>query len=247
VPRAHTLRKERRLLPIKLSVDPPPFHWGIFSLTPSLCALRYSFVIYSLNLISMASTCCQPITHSSADASVVTFSKLLPPYDASMFGCATRFDLSAPPMNGHRFQAPPAVGQLLPSARTADLSEDGETLDSDDDGLPSVKQILASSKRAKRVIDLTGDYDDDGEGGDGDFTEVSWLRTTRTARYLVRLIPPFIDRIRVAGQLRSPYTALSDKVTGTYCRRSRNVVYGGHSWQEEKPLGEYPAVVPIAP
>ena len=62
---------------------------------------------------------------------------------------------------------------------TADLPEDGETLDSDDDGLPSVKQILASSKRAKRVIDLTGDDDDDREGGDGDFTKVSWLRTTR--------------------------------------------------------------------
>jgi hypothetical protein len=74
-----------------------------------------------------------------------------------MFGCAARFDLSAPPMNGRRFQAPPAVGQLLPPARTADLSEDGETLDSDDDDddLPSVKQILASSKRAKRVVDLT--------------------------------------------------------------------------------------------
>jgi hypothetical protein len=113
-----------------------------------------------------------------------------------MFGCAARFDLSAPPMNGRRFHAPPPVGQLLPSARTADLSEDGETLDSDDDDLPSVKQILASSTRAKWVIDLTDDYDDDGESGDGDFTEVSWLRTTRTARYLVSLIPP--DRIRVA-------------------------------------------------
>ena len=95
--------------------------------------------------------------------------------------------------------------------------KDGETLDSDDDGLPSVKQILASSKWAKRVIDLTGDYDDDGEGGDGDFTEVSWLRTTRTARHLVRLIPPsLIDRLQVAGQLRSPYTALFAKVTGTH-------------------------------
>jgi hypothetical protein len=147
----------------------------------------------------MASTCCQPITHSSTDASVVTFSKLLPPYDTSMFGCAARFDLSAP-MNGRRFQAPPAVGQLLPSARTADLPEDGEPLDSDDDGLPSVKQILAFSKRAKRVIDLIGDDDDEGEDGDGDFTEVSWLRTTRTARHLVRLIPPsLIDRIRIAG------------------------------------------------
>jgi hypothetical protein len=95
--------------------------------------------------------------------------------------------------------------------------------------------MRASSKRAKRVIGLTRD---DGEGGDGDFTEVSWLRTTRTARYLVRLIPPFlIDRIRVAGQLCSSYTALSDKVTGMYCRRSRNVVYGFQTWQEEKSLG----------
>jgi hypothetical protein len=62
-----------------------------------------------------------------------------------------------------------------------------------------VKQILASLKWVKRVIDLTSDYDDDGEDSDGDFIEISWLRTTRTARYLVRLILPFIDRIRVAG------------------------------------------------
>jgi hypothetical protein len=46
-------------------------------------------------------------------------------------------------------------------------------------------QILASSKRAKRVIDLTGDDDDDGEGGDGDFTEVSW----RTVRLILSLRP----------------------------------------------------------
>jgi hypothetical protein len=80
-------------------------------------------------------------------------------------------DLPAP-MNDRGFQAPPVIGELLPSARTADLSEDGEALnsDDDDDDLPSVKQILASSKRAKRVINLTGD---DGEDGDGDFTEIS--------------------------------------------------------------------------
>src|ERR1700722_674255 len=46
---------------------------------------------------------------------------------------------------------------------------------------PPVKQILASSKQAKRVIDLTSDDDDDVEGGDGDFTKVSRLRTARTA------------------------------------------------------------------
>ena len=41
-----------------------------------------------------------------------------------------------PSANGFRFQAPTAVGQLLPSARIADLSEDGEIFDSnnnDDD------------------------------------------------------------------------------------------------------------------
>ena len=54
-----------------------------------------------------------------------------------------------------------------PSARTVDLLEDGEILDSDDDDLPSVKQILASSKRAKRAVDLTGDGDDGREGDDG--------------------------------------------------------------------------------
>ena len=84
---------------------------------------------------------------------------------------------------------PPAASQLLPSARTADLSKDREIFDSDDDDdddddndLPSVKQILASSKWPKHVIDLTGDDDDDRESDDGDFIEVSWLRITRTAR-----------------------------------------------------------------
>jgi hypothetical protein len=95
------------------------------------------------------------------------------------------------------FRRPPAVGQSLLPAYMAQLSEDGEIFDSenDDDDLPSVKQILASSKRAKWVVDLTGDDDDDRDGDDGDFTKVSWLRTTRTARHLVRLTPPSIDRI----------------------------------------------------
>jgi hypothetical protein len=60
-------------------------------------------------------------------------------------------------------QAPPALGQLLPSTRTADLLEDGEISDSDDDDLPSFGRILA---RPKRVIDLSSDDDDGGEGDD---------------------------------------------------------------------------------
>jgi hypothetical protein len=69
----------------------------------------------------MASTCCQSITHSSTDASVVTFSKLLPSYDASIFGCAARFDLSAPPMNSRRFQAPQAAMTTMEKAVTVIL------------------------------------------------------------------------------------------------------------------------------
>jgi hypothetical protein len=96
-------------------------------------------------------------------------------------------DLLAP-LNGRGFQAPPAVGQSLPPAYMAQLSEDVEIFDSendddgddddDDDDMPSVKQILASSKRTKWVVDLTGDDDDDRDGDDGDFTKVSWLGTT---------------------------------------------------------------------
>ena len=89
-------------------------------------------------------------------------------------------DLLAP-LNGRGFQAPPAVGQSLLPAYMAQLSEDGEIFDSendDDDDLPSVKQILSSSKRTKWVVDLTGDDDDDRDGDDGDFTKVSWLGTT---------------------------------------------------------------------
>jgi hypothetical protein len=130
----------------------------------------------------MASTCCQPITHSYPHAFTMesSFQSSKPPTssDTSRLGCAARFNLSAmdlPVSMNDRFQVPPAAGQLLPSARTADLSKDKEIFDSDDDDndLPSVKQILASLKRPKQVIDLTGDDDDDREGDDGDFIEVS--------------------------------------------------------------------------
>jgi hypothetical protein len=82
-----------------------------------------------------------------------------------------------------RFQVPPAAGQLLPSARTVDLSEDGGIFDSDDDDdLSSMKQIPTSSKQVTGMVDLTGDDDDDDrEGDDGDFIEISWLRTAQTA------------------------------------------------------------------
>jgi hypothetical protein len=117
--------------------------------------------------------------------------------DASIFGCAARFNLSAmdvpASMNGRRFQAPPAVGQPLPPACAAELSEDGEIFDSDND-LPSVRQILASPKRAIEVIDLTCDDDGDSESDNGNHTEVSCLRYTRTARHRVTLTSTSLDR-----------------------------------------------------
>jgi hypothetical protein len=187
----------------------------------------------------MASICCQPTTYSHPHAFTMEsgFQSSKPPTssDTSRLGYTARFNISAMDlpisMNGY-FQIPPAAGQLLPSARTADVSKDREIFDSDDDDndLSSVEQILASSKPPKQVIDLTSDDDDNRKGDDGDFIEISWLRTTRTARQLVRLIPPsLIDRIHVADQLCFPFTALSAKIIATYRQRSHTVVYSGHT------------------
>jgi hypothetical protein len=111
-----------------------------------------------------------------------------------------------------------------------------------------VRQILASPKRVIEAINLTYDDDGDSEGGDGNHTEVSWLRYTRTAQHRVTLTSPSLtDRFPVADQLPSPPTVLSAKLTGTRSRRPHNVIYSGHTWQEETPLDQCPSVVPIAP
>lgn len=102
----------------------------------------------------MASTYCQPIADSRSHKSIVKlgfqFSQPLKPSDASVFGYAARFNLSlmeiAAASTDLRSQAPPAVGPLLPSARNADLPEDGEISNSDDDDLPPFEQILARAK-----------------------------------------------------------------------------------------------------
>jgi hypothetical protein len=121
----------------------------------------------------MASTCRQPITHSHPHVFITGLgfqsSKLPTSSDISRLGCAARFNLSAmdlPVSMNDRFQVPPAAGQLLPSARTADLLKDRKIFDSDDDDndLPFVKQILASLKWLNQVVDLTGDDDDNREG-----------------------------------------------------------------------------------
>jgi hypothetical protein len=144
------------------------------------------------DLISMASIYCQPIIHSYPHVFTIESgfqsSKPSTSSDISRLGYTTHFNLSAmdlPVLINSRFQVPPAVSQLLPSTRTADLLKDREIFNSDDDdnnnddnNLPSVKQILASSKWPKHVIDITGDDNDNRESDDSDFIKVSWLRTT---------------------------------------------------------------------
>jgi hypothetical protein len=173
----------------------------------------------------MASTCSQPIAYSYSYASIVEpsfqFSKPPPSSDASIFGCAAHFNLSAmdvsASINGRRFQTPPAVDQPLPPACAAELSEDGEIFDSDDDDdddLPSVRQILASSKRAIEVIDLTCDDDGDSEGDNGSHTKVSWLRYTRTARHRVTLTStPLTDRFPPRSSLPNSLAHIADDLT----------------------------------
>jgi hypothetical protein len=86
-----------------------------------------------------------------------------------------------------------AVSQLLLFTYTADLSKDKEVFNFNDDGddnndLPFVKQILASLKWLKHVIDFIDNDNDNKESDDDDFIEVNWFKTTRTARQLVKLI-----------------------------------------------------------
>jgi hypothetical protein len=149
--------------------------------------------------------------------------------------------------------APPAVSQPLPPACAAELSEDGEIFDSDDDGddddLPSVRQILASPKRAIEVIDLTCGDDGDSEGDNGNHTEVSCLRYTRTTRHRVTLISTPLNR-QLPGRRPTPFyppPSSLPKLTGTHRRRPHNVVYSSHTWQQETPLDQCPSVVPIIP
>jgi hypothetical protein len=73
-------------------------------------------------------------------------------------------------MDGYRFRGAPIMDRFFSP------SENREISNSDDDSLPSVREILARLEQ-KEVIDLTAD-DDDG-GGDGDeedVIEVSGLR-----------------------------------------------------------------------
>jgi hypothetical protein len=64
-------------------------------------------------------------------------------------------------MHDRRFQSHPAAGQSLSSGCTADPSKKAEIFNSDNDNLPSVRDIIACSKS---TIDFTLDDDDDSTG-----------------------------------------------------------------------------------
>ena len=125
----------------------------------------------------MASTCYQPIADSYPSKPIfdLDFQLSKPPasLDATALGCAARFNLSPVNMpglmHGRRFQGLPATDQSLSSSYTADPSEEAEMSDSDDDDLPSVREIIA---RSKSTIDLTLDGDD-ASAGDKNTIEVS--------------------------------------------------------------------------
>ena len=103
----------------------------------------------------MASTCYQPIADSYPYKPIFNLdfqlSKSLASSDTTTaLGCAARFNLSPVNMPGlmhdRRCLDLPAAGQSLSSGGTADPSEEAEMSDSDDDSLPSVREIIGRSK-----------------------------------------------------------------------------------------------------
>jgi hypothetical protein len=153
-------------VPIKLEAAPPASREHLVPLVQPVSLLRFSFanLLLSLlwigDLISMASTCYRPITDNRTHKSIVElgfqFLKAPHPSDASVFGCAARFNLSTM-----------KTSASSTDLRSAEIPEDRAISDSadDDDDLPSRGQIPASSKQ---VIDLTGDDDNDTSDDDDD-------------------------------------------------------------------------------
>jgi hypothetical protein len=118
-------------------------------------------------LISMASICNLTITDSSPYEPIFKLDfqclKSPAPSDVIALGYAARFNLptvdQAAMIDNHRFRGAPAISRFLWPGYKVNLSENGEISDSDDDSLPSVREILASLKQ-KEVIDLAADEED---------------------------------------------------------------------------------------
>jgi hypothetical protein len=103
--------------------------------------------------------------------------KPLAPSDTITLGYAAHFNLDQAAMTGsYLFRGAPAIGRFPSPGYKVNLSEDWEISDSDDDSLPSVREILAGLKQ-KVVINLTADDDDgSGDSDEEDVIEVSGLR-----------------------------------------------------------------------
>ena len=159
----------RRLRSGVYNTPDDPLCWNVLSLSLSSYVTSY-FLFRNLPILlckratwfSIASTCHQPIADNCPYKPILNLDFQLPKpsasSDATVLGCAARFNLSPVDtpglMHDRRFQGFPAVGQSLLSGCTADSLE---VSDSDDD-LPSVRKIIA---RSKSTIDLTLDDDDD--------------------------------------------------------------------------------------
>jgi hypothetical protein len=180
------LRADQCLVPTKLQAIPP--FVGASSSSRPACVSRSTSLAQSTHSprgqatsISMASLCNPPIADSYPYKPIFRLDFQSPqtpaPSDAIAFGCAARFNLSPADqltsMDDPRLRGVRAVGQFLSSGCTAGLSGDRDISDSDDDGLPSIRKILAQSKQ-QEVIDLT--HDDDCDSDEDDVIKVSGLR-----------------------------------------------------------------------
>jgi hypothetical protein len=196
----------------------------------------------------MASTCCLPRADSYPYGPIfeLDIQSSKPPGfpDAQPLGFAIRSNVSmvdeSAPVDDHRFLPAPTPSQFLSPGRMANLYDDGESSDSDDGGLPSVRKIVAHA-RQKVVIDLTLD-DDEGDGDGDDATEVSWQRNTRTPQRMRLILLSRIDRLRTIDRLPSLPPVLAER---THHRRSHNAVHSGHTWQKEISLEECSFMVTI--
>jgi hypothetical protein len=132
----------------------------------------------------------------------------------------------------------------------AEPLEDGEIFDSDDDDLPTLRQILGPLELPKQVVEMINlTCDGDGDSGRRRQSYRGKLAQIHSdAHHRVTLTSPSLtDHFRVADQLPLPPTVLSAKLTGVHSRRPHNVIYSGYTWQEETPFHQCPSVVPIAP
>jgi hypothetical protein len=146
---------------------------------PTLTApLRKPTTLYSeqiLAFLRLPSSSTGPQHHEEVSVPAGAPPPLL---DASIFGCAARFNLFTidvlASINGRRFQTLPVISQSLPSIYAAELSKDGEIFNSNNnDDFPFVRQILISLRRVIIVINLIYDNNNNNKGNNNNYIKVS--------------------------------------------------------------------------